>query len=128
MVAGFGFTTFRAASFSSFRGECSMAERQILRDTINVGRPENLRFPQRPSPFRPFALEQMASAGAPEKHFAGAGYLETFAHRLFGLNAFGTSHTGSFIWRAFECSRAQDGLKEVVSTMISSRSPVNRLN
>jgi len=97
MVAGFGFTTFGAASFSSFRGECSMAKRQILLDTINVGRPEDLRLPQRTPPFRPFALEQMAPAGAPEQHFAGAGYLETFAYGLFGLNAFGTSHTDSFI-------------------------------
>ena len=104
-----------------------MAERQTLRDTINVGRPEDLRFSQRPSPFRTFALEQMAPAGAPEQHFTGAGYLETFADRLFGFDAFGTSHMGSFIQRALECSRAQDGLREI-SSVISSRSPVNRLN
>lgn len=104
-----------------------MAERQTLRDAINVGRSEVPRFAQRPPPFCTFALEQMAPAGAPEQHFAGAGYLETFADRLFGLNAFGTSHMGSFIWRAIECSCAQEGLKEV-STVISSRSPVNRLN
>src|SRR5579862_1645175 len=72
MVAEFGFTTFKAASFSSLRGECLIAERQTLRDTLNVG----------------------------------PGYLETFAHRLFGLNAFWTSHTGSFIWRAAGCSRS----------------------
>ena len=74
-----------------------MAERQTLCDTVNVGRPEDLRLPQRPPPFRAFPLEQMAPARAPEQHFASAGYLEAFAYRLFGLNAFGTSHTDSFI-------------------------------
>jgi len=58
----------------------SMAERQILFDAINVGWPEDTGFSQRPSPFRTFALEQMAPAGASEQHFAGAGYLETFGH------------------------------------------------
>ena len=70
----------------------SMAERQTLRDTVNVGRPEDLRLSQRPPPFRAFPLEQMAPARAAEQHFAGPSYLETFAYRLFGLNAFGPSH------------------------------------
>ena len=39
-----------------------MAERQTLRDTVNVGRPEDLRLSQRPPPFRTFALEQVAPA------------------------------------------------------------------
>src|SRR5579862_8250186 len=69
-----------------------MAERQILDDTINIRRPKALCLPQRSPPFRPFALKQMAPAGASVQHFAGAGYLETFAYRLFGLNAFGASH------------------------------------
>ena len=74
-----------------------MAERQVLRDAINVGRPEDVRFSQRPPPFRTLPLKQMALARPAEQHFAGAGYLETFAHGLFGFDAFGTSHMGSFI-------------------------------
>jgi len=58
----------------------SVAERQILFDPINVGCSEDPGLSQRPAAFRTFALKQMASAGAPEKYFAGAGYLETFDH------------------------------------------------
>ena len=69
-----------------------MAERQTLRDAVNVGLPEDLHLSQRAPPFGAFPLEQMTPPGAPEQHFAGSGYLETFAYRFFGLNAFGTSH------------------------------------
>jgi len=74
-----------------------MAKRQTLRDTVNVGRPEDLRLSQRPPTFRPFALEQMAPAGPAEQHFARAGYLETFAYGLLGFNAFGASHIFSLL-------------------------------
>jgi len=57
-----------------------VAERQILFDAINIGGSEKVGLAQRSSPFGTLALQQMASAGAPEQHFAGAGYLETFAH------------------------------------------------
>jgi hypothetical protein len=55
-----------------------MTEWQTLFDTINVGWSENLGFSQRPSALGTFASHQMAFARAPEKDFAGAGYLESF--------------------------------------------------
>jgi len=58
----------------------SVAERQILCDSINVGGAQPSGLSQRPATFRTFALKQMASAGAAEKYFAGAGQLETFGH------------------------------------------------
>jgi len=58
----------------------SVAERQILRDSINVGGAEDSGLSQRPAAFGCLALKQMASAGAAEKYFAGAGQLETFGH------------------------------------------------
>jgi hypothetical protein len=57
-----------------------VAEGQILFDAINVGWPEKVGLAQRSSPFGTLALQQMASACTSEQHFAGAGYLETFAH------------------------------------------------
>jgi hypothetical protein len=62
------------------RAESSVAERQILRDTINVGWSEARCFSQRSATFGTLALQQMASAGASVQDFAGAGYLETLGH------------------------------------------------
>ena len=72
-----------------------MAERQILRDTINVGWSEERRFAQRAAALGILALEQMATARAPEQDLAGPGYLKTFGYRFSGFNAFGAPHTGS---------------------------------
>jgi hypothetical protein len=55
-----------------------MTERQILFDPINIRWPKDFGLPQRPPALGVFAFHQMAFAGAPEKNFAGAGYLETF--------------------------------------------------
>jgi len=55
-----------------------VAERQILCDSINIGCSEDFNFAKRAAAFRTFALKQMASAGAAEEYFAGAGQLETF--------------------------------------------------
>jgi len=57
-----------------------VVEWQILFDTVNVGCSEELCLSQRPSPFGTLALKQMASAGAAEQYFAGAGYLKAFDH------------------------------------------------
>ena len=73
-----------------------MAERQILFDAINVGGTENTRLAQGSSPFGTLALQQMASPGAAEQYFAGAGYLETFRHGFFGFDAFGSAHRFNF--------------------------------
>jgi len=69
-----------------------MAERQILFDSINVGCANQLRIAQASTTFWVLALQQMAFAGASSRDFAGARDLEPFAHRLPGLNSFGSSH------------------------------------
>ena len=70
-----------------------MAEGQVLRDAIDVGRSEHFRISQRPPPLGVLALEQMPPSRASELHLAGAGDLETFGHCLPCFNAFGASHT-----------------------------------
>jgi hypothetical protein len=57
-----------------------VAEWQVLFDSINVGCSKQLGLSHPPAAFGSFALKQMASAGAPEQHFAGAGYLEAFGY------------------------------------------------
>jgi hypothetical protein len=57
-----------------------VAEGQILYDAINVGWPDEPDLAQGTAAFGTFALQQMASAGAAEQHFAVAGYPETFNH------------------------------------------------
>jgi hypothetical protein len=69
-----------------------MAERQVLLDSINVGCANHLRIAQASPAFWILALQQMPSAGASSRDFAGASYLEPFAHRLSGLNSFGSPH------------------------------------
>src|SRR5436190_1221921 len=61
-----------------------MAERQILFDPINVGRPKNRRLSQRPATFGTFALQQMASACSVEQNLPAGGYLEAFGDRFPG--------------------------------------------
>jgi hypothetical protein len=58
----------------------SMTERQVLFDSINVGGSNEGCLSQRPAAFGIFALQQVASAGAPEEYFAGAGDFETFSY------------------------------------------------
>jgi len=69
-----------------------MAERQVLLDSINVGCANHLRIAQASPTFWILALQQMPSAGASSRDFAGASNLEPFAHRLSGLNSFGSPH------------------------------------
>ena len=57
-----------------------MIEWQILFDTINVGRPENLGFFQLPAPFSIFGAQQVTPTGAAKQDFARAGYFETFGY------------------------------------------------
>lgn len=73
-----------------------MTEGQVLFDTINVGGIHYPDFFHAPAAFRIFCTHQVATAGAPDEDFAGAGDLETFGYGLFGFNTFGTSHIGSF--------------------------------
>ena len=74
-----------------------MAERQILFDSINVGGAKNLRIAQASPTFWILALQQMPPAGSASQDFAGASNLEPFAHRLSGLNSFGSPHKIEFV-------------------------------
>ena len=73
-----------------------VAERQILFDSVHVRWSDEGGLSQGPAAFGIFALQQMPSAGASSRDFAGAGNLEPFAHRLPGLNSFGSSHKIEF--------------------------------
>ena len=57
-----------------------MAERQILGDTINVGRSEDRCLSQGAAAFGIFALKQMAFASAVEQDFAGGSYFEPLSY------------------------------------------------
>ncbi len=81
----------------SNKGATLMAERQILLNSINVGCVKHLRVAQAPTTFWILALEQMPSAGASSRDFAGASDLEPFGHRFPGLNSFGSSHKIKFV-------------------------------
>jgi hypothetical protein len=76
----------------NFHERESVAERQVLLNPINVGWVKHLGVAQASPAFWILALEQMTSAGTSSSNFASAGDLEAFAHRLPGLNSFGTSH------------------------------------
>jgi len=69
------------ASFNGVAGhDLSMAKRQILYDTINVGWPEARWHSQRPAAFGAFALKQVAPACPVKQHFPVSGDLETFRY------------------------------------------------
>jgi len=77
---------------SGFNRSQLMAERQILLNSINVGCAKHLHIAQAAPTFWILALQQMPPAGSASQDFAGASNLEPFAHRLPGLNSFGSSH------------------------------------
>jgi len=72
-----------------------VAERQILYDTINVGRSEERRLSQSPPALGILALKQVASSGASEHDLARSSDLEPLGYCLPGFNAFGASHKSS---------------------------------
>jgi len=78
-------------------GFTSVAKRKVLRDTVGVGRAEELRLSEGPATTGILGLEQVAAAGAAEQHLSAAGYLEAFGHRFSGFNAFGASHIIYFL-------------------------------
>jgi hypothetical protein len=80
--------------YESWEVRSSMAEGQILFDSIHIGRSDERGFAQCSTAFGAFALKQMASARAATQHFAGAGYLETFGYGLSGFDSLGASHRG----------------------------------
>jgi hypothetical protein len=58
----------------------SVAERQILFDTIDVCWSDERRLSQRAAAFRTFVLKQMASSSASAQDFSVSGYFEPFGH------------------------------------------------
>ena len=87
----------RLGRSQNFHERQLMAERQVLLDSINIGCANQLRIAQASPPFWILALQQMPFAGASSRDFAGASDLEPFAHRLPGLNSFGSSHKIEFV-------------------------------
>ena len=80
-----------------------MAEREILRDAIGVGRVNDGRFAQMAAAFGIFALSQVAEAGAAVENLAGAGDFEPFGNGFSCFDAFGSSHKIYY----FNCKRAR---------------------
>jgi hypothetical protein len=70
----------------------SMAERQILRDAVGIGRVHDGALAEPAAVFGFLALQQMAFAGVAAQDFARAGDLEPLGHGLSCFDAFGSSH------------------------------------
>ena len=69
-----------------------MAERQALRDAINIRRVNHRRFAETTKAFGVFSLRQVTATGARAQDFAGGGDLEPLRHGFLRFDAFGTSH------------------------------------
>src|SRR5437870_4961417 len=83
---------FRVSGAGCLVSGRSVAEREVLLDAILVGAVDKVRAPQAAAAFRAFGLAEVAPAGAMAQDLAAGGDFEPFAHRLFGFDAFGTSH------------------------------------
>jgi hypothetical protein len=70
----------------------SMAEWQILRDAVGIGRVHDGALAEPAAVLGFFALQQMAFAGVAAQDFARAGNLEPLGHGLSCFDAFGSSH------------------------------------
>jgi hypothetical protein len=74
----------------------SVAERQILEDTIRIRLINDRSFAQAASPLWTLRGEQVASAGMGAQHFAGGGDFEAFGYGFFGFDTFGSAHKVNF--------------------------------
>ena len=72
--------------------EKSVAERQILRDAVSIGRINDHRTAETAAALGTLGLGQVAFAGVAAQNFAGAGDLEPLGHGFFRFDAFGSSH------------------------------------
>jgi hypothetical protein len=72
--------------------EKSVAERQVLRDAINIGGVHRGCSTETAAAFGILGLGQVAEAGMVAHNFAGASDLEPLGHGLFSFDAFGSSH------------------------------------
>jgi hypothetical protein len=68
------------------------AERQVLRDAINVGGIHTGQAAEGTAALWVFALGQVAATGARAQDLSASGNLKTLGHGLSGFDAFGTSH------------------------------------
>jgi hypothetical protein len=72
--------------------EKSVAEGQVLRDAVSIGRVNDRRATETAAALGILGLGQVAVAGVVEQDFASASDLEPLGHRLFRFDAFGSSH------------------------------------
>jgi len=72
--------------------EKSVAERQVLRDAVSIGRINDHHTAETAAALGILGLGQVAVAGVVEQDFASASDLEPFGHGLFRFDAFGSSH------------------------------------
>jgi hypothetical protein len=72
--------------------EKSMAEGQVLRDAVGIGRVNDHRTAETAAALGVFGLRQVALASVAAQDFAGAGDFEPLGHGLLRFNAFGSSH------------------------------------
>jgi hypothetical protein len=73
-----------------------MAERQILQYTVNIRRVHLFGGAKMAPALRAFGLLQVTLARQHAHYFPGAGYLESFGHRLLRFYTFGSSHNSLF--------------------------------
>jgi hypothetical protein len=78
-----------------------VAERQALRDAVEVGRMNDLGLGEAAAALGVFGLGQVPAAGGKADGFAGGGDFEPLGHGFFRFDAFGTSHNFNSI--AKEC-------------------------
>jgi hypothetical protein len=85
---------------------CSVAERQILRDAIDIGGMHHGGLAEVAAALGIFGLGQVAASGAMAQDFAGAGDLEPFGNGLSSFDAFGTSHNNSVVKKDTHLTRS----------------------
>jgi hypothetical protein len=76
--------------------EKSVAERQVLRDAVGIGRINDHRTAETAAALGILGLGQVAFAGVAAQNFAAGRNFKTLGHGLFGFDAFGTSHKSKF--------------------------------
>ena len=72
--------------------EKSVAEGQVLRDAVSIGRVNDHNSAETAPALGVFGLRQVAVAGVAAQDFAGAGDFEPLGHGLLRFDAFGSSH------------------------------------
>jgi hypothetical protein len=78
----------------------SVAERQVLRDAVSIGRINDHRTAEMAAALGILGLGQVAFAGVAAQNFAAGRNFKTFGHGLSGFDAFGTSHKSNLSKRA----------------------------